>query len=752
MAARRKRKTTYKKRKPTKRRRRALKKNNIQLDVEAHVLKDIWAVLYATLGVLTVLSIRGNLGVIGQLWIAFLEPVFGWGVYAVPAILIGMAIMSFLSRKIHVGVARWLGIVLLSGSALGLVHLSVPDADVLEVAKAGEYGGYVGFVASFILKSVLGNVGSYVVLMASIVVSILLIFDVSLTEIIDLFKSFKVEKKVERKGKKKEEVEEDYFDDFDVNGINIVKPEQIQVEKKEAVREDEIALREVKPEEVDVEVELEGADDTEQMADEIEEAEVDDDYEYAFPDLSWLDATVDNIALDQDVLRDGAEKIRNKLDQFGIKVSMHDVHVGPTVVQYSLKPSDGVKLSKITTLKNDVAMALAAPSVRIEAPIPGKDLVGIEVPNKDRAMVRLRELMDSPEYKNLKGKLKLPLGRSVSGRPIVADLAKMPHLLVAGATGSGKSVGMNSFLMSFLYNNSPQDLKMIMIDPKRVELNNYNGIPHLLTPVIVEPDKAATALRWAVAEMTRRYKVCADAKHRNIDDYNADPKIKEKLPRIVIVIDELADMMMVAKQEVEASICRIAQMARAVGMHLLIATQRPSVDVITGLIKANIPARIAFTVASSIDSRTIIDGIGAEDLLGQGDMLYLSGTTGKPMRIQGVFVGSKEIEKVTNKIKIGFDPAYDDGITSEEAAKKKLTGIPDSKMAAEAAGADDPMYMEALECIKRSRRASASGLQRYLRVGYARASRLIDMLEENGVVGPANGAKPREINWSLIED
>jgi len=750
MAARRRRKTTYK-RKPTKRRRRTLKKKqNIQFNVEAHVLKDIWAVFYATLGVLTVLSIRGNLGVIGQLWIAFLEPVFGWGIYAVPVVLVGMAIMSFLSRKIHVGVARWLGLILLSGSALGLVHLSVPEVDVLEVAKAGEYGGYVGFVSSFILKSILGNVGSYVVLTASTVVSILLIFDVSLAEIMALFKSFKIEEKPERKGKKKDEVEEDYFDQFDVNGINIVKPEQIQVERKEAVRDDEIALREVKLKDVDIEVGSEVSKDKKKVAGMGSDDE--DDYEYYPPDLAWLDATVDNIALDQDVLREGAERIRNKLDQFGIKVAMHDVHVGPTVVQYSLKPSDGVKLSKITTLKNDLSMALAAPSVRIEAPIPGKDLVGIEVPNKDRAMVRLREIMDSPEYKNTKGKLKLPLGRSVSGKPIIADLSKMPHLLVAGATGSGKSVGMNSFLMSFLYNNSPKDLKMIMIDPKRVELNNYNGIPHLLTPVIVEPDKAATALRWAVAEMTRRYKVCADAKHRNIVDYNSDPKKKERLPRIVIVIDELADMMMVAKQEVEASICRIAQMARAVGIHLLIATQRPSVDVITGLIKANIPARIAFTVASSIDSRTIIDGIGAEDLLGQGDMLYLSGTTGKPVRIQGTYISSKEIEKVTNKIKIGFDPSYDDGITSEEAAKRKLTGIPDSRMAAEAAGADDPMYTEALECIKRSRKASASSLQRYLRVGYARASRLIDMLEENGVVGCANGAKPRDINWKLIED
>ncbi len=748
MPPRKKRKTTYKRRKPSaKARRRRLKKQKLQIDVGAHVAKDIWAVFYLTLGVLTVLSIRGNLGVVGQAWIAFLEPVFGWGVFAVPVVLIGMAVMSFLSRKVHVGVTRWLGIVLFGFAALSMIHLSVPDVDVLEVAQNGEYGGYVGFVGSFILRSVLGHVGSYIVFAACVVVSILLVFDVSLSEILAVFRSEKSEIRSQKKSKKKEEkTAEDYFEQFDVNGINIVKPEQVEIKKKEAVRDDEIALREVK-----LDSKEQGAESKEM--DEVEvDVELEDDYEYAFPDLAWLDATVDNIALDQDVLRDGAEKIRNKLDQFGIKVSMHDVHVGPTVVQYSLKPSEGVKLSKITTLKNDVAMALAAPSVRIEAPIPGKDLVGIEVPNRERALVRLCELMETPEYKNLKGKLKLPLGRSVSGRPIVADLAKMPHLLVAGATGSGKSVGMNAFLMSFLYNNSPKDLKLIMIDPKRVELNNYNGIPHLLTPVIVEPEKAATALRWAVAEMTRRYKVCADAKHRNIDDYNADKKIKEKLPRIVIVIDELADMMMAARQEVEASICRVAQMARAVGMHLLIATQRPSVDVITGLIKANIPSRIAFTVASSIDSRTIIDGIGAEDLLGNGDMLYLSGTTGKPMRIQGVFVGSKEIEKVTNKIKIGWDPAYDEEITSQETAGQKLTGIPDNKMAAQAAGADDPMYLEALECIKRSRKASASSLQRYLRVGYARASRLIDTLEENGVVGCANGAKPRKINWELIDD
>lgn len=740
-----KRKTTYKRRKPVARRkRRSIKKQSLTLDIEAKVMREIWAVLYLTLGILTVLSLRGNLGMLGELWVAFLRPVFGWGIFAVPVILIMIAMLEFFSKKVTFGVARWLGVVLLTTALLGTVHLSVPAADVYEVAKEGMYGGYIGFVASFILSNILGSVGSYVVFLAMITVSFLLMFDVSLVEIIEVFKGSEEGRGKSQKSSRESRVkskEEDYLEDFDVNGINIVKPEQVTVEEKKAVREDEVKLREVVPEESQV------PSPEPQVSEESES-----DYEYSFPEMDWLDATVDNIALNQELLRDNAEKIRTKLDQFGIKVAMHDVHVGPTVVQYSLKPSEGVKLSKITTLKNDVAMSLAAPSVRIEAPIPGKALVGIEVPNVERAVVRLRELMDAPEYKNMGSGLKLPIGRGVSGTPIVADLAKMPHLLIAGATGSGKSVCMNAFLLSFLYNNSPKDLKMIMVDPKRVELNNYNGIPHLITPVITEPDKAATALRWAVAEMTRRYRVCAEAKHRNIDDYNADRKIKEKLPKIVIVIDELADMMMAARQEVEASICRIAQMARAVGMHLLIATQRPSVDVITGLIKANIPSRIAFTVASSIDSRTIIDGIGAEDLLGNGDMLYLSGSTGKPIRVQGVFVGSKEIEKITNKVKIGFDPTYDESVTSKETAGQRLNGVPDSKMAAEAAGADDPMYLEAMECIKRSRKASASSLQRYLRVGYARASRLIDMLEDNGVVGPADGARPRTINWELIED
>lgn len=319
----------------------------------------------------------------------------------------------------------------------------------------------------------------------------------------------------------------------------------------------------------------------------------------------------------------------------------------------------------------------------------------------------------------------------------------MPHLLIAGATGSGKSVGLNSFLLSLLYNNSPKELKFIMIDPKQVELSTYNGLPHLLTPVITDPEKAATALRWAVAEMNRRYKVCAEAGHRNIQDYNSDKKTAEKMSKIVVVIDELADLMMTAQKEVEASICRIAQMARAVGIHLIVATQRPSVDVITGLIKANIPTRIAFTVASSVDSRTILDSNGAEDLLGNGDMLYLSGSIGKPVRVQGIYVSSKEIERVTNRLKLTKEPSYVHDITSKETAQKAVQGVPDLPQDAKT---DEELLALAVQCLKKNRKAaSTSSLQRYLRIGYSRAARIVDMLEEAGYIGPAQGSKPRDV-------
>ena len=418
---------------------------------------------------------------------------------------------------------------------------------------------------------------------------------------------------------------------------------------------------------------------------------------------------------------------------------MKDVNIGPSVMQYTLQPYEGIKLTKITALKDDIALALAAKSIRIEAPIPGKGLVGIEVPNEKRMVVRLRELLESDEFNSINSRLTLAVGRDVSGMPVLDDLASMPHLLIAGATGSGKSVGMNAFLLSLLYQNSPEDLRFIMIDPKRVELTPYNGIPHLLTPVITQSDKAHSALKWAVSEMNRRYQLYAEKGYKNIDEYNAgEPK---RMYKIVIVVDELADLMMQAtKKETEAVICRIAQMARAVGIHLIIATQRPSVNVITGVIKANIPARIAFTVATGVDSRTIVDGIGAEDLLGMGDMLYLPGNMSRPVRVQGVFVSSKEIERVTNRIKLTTQPAY-----NEEIISPPKPGAVDTGMVGRSNDNQDNMYNDALQIIKDTGKASASLFQRRLSIGYARAARILDILEENGVIGPSNGAKPREV-------
>lgn len=740
-----------------------------QIQIESHVMREIWAVIHASLAILTILSIQGHLGMVGTLWNNFLTPIFGWGIYLVPGLFGGISVALFFARRVHFDATRVLGISLMVMAALGTLHLAVPADQIYEVARLGQYGGYIGFVSSFLSRQVLGVTGSYVVFLALFLISILMTFSISIREILSLFewewkrpdKEVMSKKKIQKdddemvihtmRSQATDEEEVVYqFEEENGDTLHIKKVEPAVKEEDaipvEAEAEEE---EENEGEKIPVEKIAEQLEQAEAQAEEVDEVEI----PWEFPPMDLLsDASLD-IKLNQDFLKEKAEAIKEKLSQFGIEVKMNDVHVGPTVIQYTLKPNEGIKLSKITALKNDLALALSAQAIRIEAPIPGKGLVGIEVPNDTREIVHLREMLESDELKKLQkksgSKLLIPVGRNVSGQPVMADLAKMPHLLIAGATGSGKSVATNAMLLSFLYQNSPKDLKMILIDPKQVELRGYNGIPHLLTPVITEPDKAAIALRWVVAEMNRRYTVCADAGHRSIDDYNADPNSPQTMPKILVLIDELADMMMAAGKEVEASICRIAQMARAVGIHLVIATQRPSVDVITGLIKANIPARIAFTVASSIDSRTILDGMGAEDLLGQGDMLYLSGTMGKPFRLQGVFVSSDEIQKVTNRVKLTIEdePVYNEEITSKKTAGIQVNGVPASGVV----DSDDELYEQALEIIKRNQKASATMLQRHLKVGYSRAARLIDSLEENGVIGASQGAKPREVFVSREE-
>ncbi|QQG50787.1 MAG: DNA translocase FtsK 4TM domain-containing protein [Candidatus Saccharibacteria bacterium] len=491
----------------------------------------------------------------------------------------------------------------------------------------------------------------------------------------------------------------------------------------------------------------------------------------AVSDPNWQPPSVDLLEKKQSPadagdVQQNAQTIRDTLAEFNIEVGMEGANIGPKVTQYTLRPPSGVKLTRITALETNIALNLAAQSLRIEAPIPGQRAVGIEVPNRKAADVRLHGVLTSKQWKTNNEPLAFAIGKDISGEAVVGELNKMPHLLIAGQTGSGKSVMINTLLTSLLYRNSPSDMKLILVDPKQVEMAPYEDIPHLLTPVITEPDKTISALKWAVNEMERRYKLLAEEKIRDIKSYNQKIQSGNKklsvpdedgnehqvddgaMPYIVIVIDELADLMMVAARDVEALIVRLAQKARAVGIHLVLATQRPSVDVITGLIKANIPARIAFTVASQIDSRTILDQAGAEKLLGQGDMLILTPSMSKPKRIQGAWVMDEEVGKITDHLRMQSAPQYNDEIVSQPVQLNGRGGVVmdfDS-------GGDDDMYKDAIRCVVESGKASTSLLQRRLRIGYARAARIIEQMEEQGVIGAADGSRPREVLISSLDD
>ncbi|HVW22893.1 MAG TPA: DNA translocase FtsK [Candidatus Saccharimonadales bacterium] len=470
-------------------------------------------------------------------------------------------------------------------------------------------------------------------------------------------------------------------------------------------------------------------------------------------DPDWQFPSIDLLSQKQDKADAGdvnanAQTIHDTFANFNIDVEMEGANIGPRVTQYTLKPPTGVKLTKITALENNLALDLAATSIRMEAPIPGKRAVGIEVPNVKSATVRMSSILLSQNWQEMQGPLGIAIGKDISGTPIVADLDRMPHLLVAGQTGSGKSVMINTILTSLLYRNSPADLKLILVDPKRVELKPYDDIPHLLTHVITEPEKCISALKWAVAEMERRYHALSEVSKRNIAEYN-NLKKEEGMPYIVIVIDELADLMMMAARDVEALIVRIAQKARAVGIHLVLATQRPSVDVITGLIKANVPARIAFTTASQVDSRTIIDQVGAEKLLGQGDMLFLTADMPKPKRVQGAFIGEEETNRIVDFIRMQRKAEYDEEVVSQPVQLNGKGGV-----VADYGGqdADDDMWRDAVRVVIENRKASTSLLQRRLRIGYGRAARLIETMEEQGIVGAADGSRPREVLVQSLDD
>jgi S-DNA-T family DNA segregation ATPase FtsK/SpoIIIE len=659
----------------------------------------------------------------GILWLC------GLGAWALPIIAIGTGITLLTKRDFEFLPIRVIALAGLGVSLLGIVNLFVPHADSL--ALAHEYGGVIGFTIGFFPREFLGTGVTAVILLGCIWLCSTVGFNIRWS---DFFAS-KETLPVRAKGS--------------ISSTNATELSSLMAEKKEEIRksrfENELEI-----------VDTTRADDTKKIVKNVVQLEQRDELteaknrmiegQWEPPSIEILVAQVSTITVNEKKLRDDADKIREKLEQFGIDVTMKSVHVGPTVTQFTLEPAPGVKLTKITGLKNDLALTLAAESIRIEAPIRGKSLVGIEIPNEKRATVGMREIIESEAWAEEKSSLKLAVGRDVAGKPIVIDLAKMPHLLIAGKTGSGKSVGMNAFLCSLLWNNSPANLRLILIDPKRVELKRYDKLPHLLTPVIVEPEKSVSALAWAVAEMNRRYRMLAEASVVNLDQYN-EKHPEKKEPKIVIVIDELADLMMVAGKDVEAAVVRIAQLARAVGMHLIVATQRPSVDVVTGLIKANLPARIAFRVSSQIDSRTIIDGMGAESLLGLGDMLSLDGNSGALTRVQGIYISNEEVSRIANHIKLQFpEMIANDEVTNHSIEGMAKGGVLTAGMKKEVEDDDlDDIFEEAVNLVLETGTASASFLQRRLEIGYARAARILDQMEGRGIIGPARGAKAREI-------
>ncbi|MFO0702357.1 MAG: DNA translocase FtsK 4TM domain-containing protein [Candidatus Andersenbacteria bacterium] len=722
--------------------------------LKPETLRGIWAVVLFALALLTLLSLFEFAGVVGLFWRRALGLFFGLGTLVLPLALVGAGILALRGQQILHARARVVGIIVTLLAVLGLFHVGTDAADMVDAASAGQGGGWLGLLLSYPLRAGFGFWAALILLIAIALIGALLMLDVGLVRLFPRMQRTARNEDIHVKG----------IDDQP--GAAPEKPSLMaRLFQRRAVQPTDQAAGaadaavaagqaaagpgedadEEEPEDADEagepEVQVRNVPTEEPAAAAAGPALQVADLEYTPPSLDLLDSKMARPSAGD--IKANVKIIRRTFENFGIPVEMGDVSIGPTVTQYTFKPAEGVKLSAVTALQNDLALALAAHPVRIEAPIPGKSLVGLEVPNEGVALVRLREILASEEFAKSTKPLPLSLGRDVAGNPVVADLAGMPHLLIAGATGSGKSIAINTLLTSLLYRNSPQQLKLILVDPKRVELTAYNGIPHLVTPVIIDPKKTIAALRWCVAEMDKRYELLNVSGKRNIASYNASAK-GSKLPYIAVVIDELADLMAVAANDVEAAIVRLAQMARAVGIHLIVATQRPSVDVITGLIKANITTRMAFTVASSIDSRTILDHAGAEKLLGNGDMLYISAQLSKPRRIQGAFISESEVTNVTNFLKEhSSEPEYVEGVTNGQAAGAGAGGA--GAPAGEGSDDNDPLLEQAKAVIVENQKASASLLQRRLSVGYARAARLLDIMEQKGWIGPGHGAKAREI-------
>ena len=672
--------------------------------------KSVWAVVFIGIAIILFLASFRSAGPFGNFAYAVFEKLFGLGYYLLPLIFLIMAGVFLASERRRIYAVTFLGAAMFVLAGLGIIDIISP-----------EQGGLVGAAIGF-LEIIFGYWAAIIVALIIIIISLIIVFNL-----------------------------------------------QIKIPKKHEFDEDEETLEKVEVEKVEEAISISGGVNNNEETGSEKEAEqpaIKEQIAHAIGLKQKKSALIGNsnvnyVAPPMDLLRSSVEKptvgdlrasaniIKRTLEGFGISVEMGEINIGPKVTRYTLKPAEGVKLSRIIALNSDLALALAAHPIRIEAPIPGKSLVGIEVPNKVAAIVRLGSLLNYQDFYN-SGLLGFVLGRDINGDPIFSDIEKMPHILIAGSTGSGKSITIHSLIISLLYKNSPQTLRMILIDPKRVELSVYDGLPHLISPVITQPKKTINVFRWLIDEMDRRYETLLQAGSRDIQSYNK--KNNNPIPYILVVIDELADLMSNYGREIEGAIVRLAQMSRATGIHLVVSTQRPSVEVITGLIKANITSRIALQVASQVDSRTILDCAGAEKLLGGGDMLFISSELSKPKRIQGAYVSEEEISKVSKFIKEnnknyvlreeeGGESIFENGEQAESGINHSEEDMFDKYSNDD----EDELFDEAVEVVKAAQKASASLLQRRLKVGYARAARLLDIMETKGIIGPGDGAKPRDV-------
>lgn len=713
--------------------------------LEEHVTQAILAILFFILAVFFTLARFSLAGVAGEWTYKALDMLLGFGYFLLPVSMIFLSFAFLRKIEVDFAISNVIGITLFFISGLGIINIST-----------GEQGGVIGGVISSPLLSLFDFYITYVLLIGIMIVSLVMLFDIRISNL--TLDSFRLRRQTD---------EDDEYEEEEAGATEpavaasvekaIVAARAQEAEERYEAEKKQKGILGIGGKKQDKEMDMDGKllSDASRLG-----------TPFTPPPLTLLEKDTGRPSVGD--VKANANIIKRTLKNFGIDVEMDEVSIGPTVTRYALKPAEGVKLSRIEGLQKEIQAALSAKSIRIEAPIPGRSLVGIEIPNISKSTVGLASLLASPQFSQSDKPLLVTLGKNISGQAEFADLAKMPHLLVAGATGAGKSVTVHMLIASLLYRNPPESLKFIMVDPKRVELTLYNDIPHLLTPVIKNAKKAILALRWAAKEMERRYDILESHKAQNIDSYHKNvlaPAIKklqkknkgketdemvvedelpETMPYIVVIIDELADIMSAYPKELEAAIVRLAQMSRAVGIHLILSTQRPDVRVITGLIKANVPSRIALQVSSQIDSRTIIDKAGAEKLLGKGDMLYQGGEMGKPARIQSGFVTEDELKRLTDWLIKHYAEKLQDTIDFDSESRENNTESIFSAVISDE-GEEDDKYEEAKETVIQAGKASTSFLQRKLSVGYSRAAKLMDMLEERGVIGPQNGTKPREV-------